>query len=422
MDANADLAQGVALSVDLNLRQGQMTVTPRGARPFSYQVDAQRLEDARTKTREALTALVGLVGATLELPSWTALDAGLRGLASASVDAATKLVADPDDRAEFLSESARALRLAHAGGIPLIEVRTTLEGLFPFELLTIEQEVLEPIQSDAALMSACERFWGFSAGVRRWLKNGHVGLSQDRRLAGGPVPAGLFVSARTRAAKRAVSDFARATELLHADGPWPSDEMTKDATSAADEAVVKRVTSLVAERVYDPRLRPGTDPSPVPDQIQHFACHCITEGHSDNWALEVQSETGPPIPIRLHALDKGLGDAARKANRRRTFPRPVVFLNACGSGTIHHTGSFCRLFLSNGNRAVIGTETLVPDQFAAEFASHFYDRLVRRGETAGTALVNAKRAMLLGYRNPLGLLYSLYGEPDLRAVPERSQP
>jgi hypothetical protein len=73
--------------------------------------------------------------------------------------------------------------------------------------------------------------------------------------------------------------------------------------------------------------------------------------------------------------------------------------------------SFPEMFLFNvGNRGVIGTETRIPDQFAAEFSEQFYLNLVR-GATLGMAVFNARWTLLKRRNNPLGLLYSVYANP-----------
>ena len=62
--------------------------------------------------------------------------------------------------------------------------------------------------------------------------------------------------------------------------------------------------------------------------------------------------------------------------------------------------------------AVVGPETLVPDKTAAEYARHFYRALFGR-RTLGEAVVLARRDLLAERGNPLGLLYVLYGDPDV---------
>ncbi len=70
-------------------------------------------------------------------------------------------------------------------------------------------------------------------------------------------------------------------------------------------------------------------------------------------------------------------------------------------------------FLDNQHRGVIGTETVIPDTFAAVFAANFYKAFLT-GEPIGQALISAKRQMVDKYGNPLGMVYTMYADPDLQ--------
>ena len=75
--------------------------------------------------------------------------------------------------------------------------------------------------------------------------------------------------------------------------------------------------------------------------------------------------------------------------------------------------SFPRFFVEeNNNRGFIGTETNVPDEFAAAFSAAFYTSLLS-GSTLGKAIHDAKWKMLLEKNNPLGIIYTVYADPDL---------
>ena len=55
----------------------------------------------------------------------------------------------------------------------------------------------------------------------------------------------------------------------------------------------------------------------------------------------------------------------------------------------------------------------MPDLVAAVYARSFYGALLS-GRTVGAALVTARQELLHEFGNPLGLLYVLYGDPDIR--------
>jgi hypothetical protein len=100
-----------------------------------------------------------------------------------------------------------------------------------------------------------------------------------------------------------------------------------------------------------------------------------------------------------------------------------VFLNACGSAHLDPAdpASFPELFLEDGFDflGVIGTEATIPEQFAREFAKRFYHCLFK-GYDIGHALLTSRWQMLRQYGNPLGILYTLYAEPELHIRPPMS--
>ena len=51
--------------------------------------------------------------------------------------------------------------------------------------------------------------------------------------------------------------------------------------------------------------------------------------------------------------------------------------------------------------------------FASKFSRLFYGELMA-GRSVGQALQRSKWTMLERWRNPLGLIYTLFGDPDLR--------
>ena len=104
--------------------------------------------------------------------------------------------------------------------------------------------------------------------------------------------------------------------------------------------------------------------------------------------------------------------------------RPIVVLNACETGTggtepMNNNGFIGRFSLA-GASAVFVTEAPV----WRNFAYHFGNDLVREitaGQPMQAALFTVRRRHLELSGNPLGLLYSLYGNPSLRieAAPGR---
>jgi hypothetical protein len=106
--------------------------------------------------------------------------------------------------------------------------------------------------------------------------------------------------------------------------------------------------------------------------------------------------------------------------QRQSVGRPptqmgaLVFLNACTTGALGEPGeSLLGLFRSRNAAAIIGSETLLHDPPAGRFAIYFYYELMR-GTSISRAIIDARRELLNKESNPMGLFYTLYGNPRLR--------
>jgi hypothetical protein len=149
----------------------------------------------------------------------------------------------------------------------------------------------------------------------------------------------------------------------------------------------------------------------------HFACHCENPPNEES-VLNASLE--------LTAQDKGLavrlGKFRNFARNDLGFPNaPLVFLNACESGTPLHllqSVRFPRELINFGAGGVIATSCTVPDNFASAFAAQFYQRLLsmpsskKRIAHIGEALFQTRLFFLEERNNPLGLAYSLYTYSD----------
>lgn len=97
--------------------------------------------------------------------------------------------------------------------------------------------------------------------------------------------------------------------------------------------------------------------------------------------------------------------------------QPVVLFNACetGGGGLRpmNNNGFVGALTRAGARAVIVTETPVWNNFAYHFGQHVFDGLVQ-GLSVSAALRNARLRHLREWNNPLGLIYTLYGNPAAR--------
>jgi hypothetical protein len=157
-------------------------------------------------------------------------------------------------------------------------------------------------------------------------------------------------------------------------------------------------------------------------QVHHFACHCDTTADlDDDYTLRLSTKRGRPRDISLGDLRRAYRErfTADRDDRRH---RGIIVLNACASSRTNPltAASFAQWFVASGHRAFIGTETDVPDGVASGFAAAFYGRLLEARRPLGEAVVWARRDLLRDFRNPLGLLYVVYGDTDL--VVERPRP
>jgi CHAT domain-containing protein len=141
-------------------------------------------------------------------------------------------------------------------------------------------------------------------------------------------------------------------------------------------------------------------------EVAHFACHAVADPDYGVWSwLELE----PGLEVRLADLS---------AEDYLLGGRPVVVLNACGTGVRdpRRTWDFVREFMVRGGRGALATECDVPDEFAAVFIQRVYDEALK-GETFGRALLGARKYFWERYGNPLGLLYAAYVRLETRIVP-----
>jgi hypothetical protein len=101
---------------------------------------------------------------------------------------------------------------------------------------------------------------------------------------------------------------------------------------------------------------------------------------------------------------------------------PLVFLNACHSVAVtpHAITDLVTGFTRIGAAGVVGTETTVHQDLAAEAAELFWEATVTRGLNVGDALRSMRR-QLLAKGNVMGLAYTAYCADDLAVNPRRGR-
>lgn len=327
---------------------------------------------------------------------------------------------------ERLAKTFRDVRARIPGGTDtplLIEMDAPIDRMMPIELLPLfrpkisdagEEKLLEAVRSGdvIAVRKLAAWFPGFSATVKRILPYAPVRggvLHNEPKL-----PMKLFTHHELKGVKREHAFFADNHRCISLDGPWPSAGGGPDFPPSG---------TARARRAFRHLRRPSHGfngaKQKTADQVHHFSCHCSTdEESSGSYVIALAGCADSKVLISATDLmaeeTRLVSDGRRRANAP---PLPLLFLNACGSGRIlpEATFSFPEYFLRvNGNRGFIGTETPVPDDFAAEFARKFYIALLSGQRNLGWALHRARWQMLESQQNLLGLYYIAYADPSLR--------
>lgn len=145
-------------------------------------------------------------------------------------------------------------------------------------------------------------------------------------------------------------------------------------------------------------------------QVFHFACH-------GDFVYDNPEESVLVLADREEFAPSEVSGPVRAGV---TKSKPLIFLNACHSGQIGFAltglGGWAERFVHAGASAFVGTLWEVNDALAAEFAVDFYRRLWQ-GETLGHAFHAARlRVRDQDPANPTWLAYTLYADPNGRAM------
>jgi hypothetical protein len=297
---------------------------------------------------------------------------------------------------------------------PLVEVIVAIDDIVPVEFLPIfDTKEPKPLSDFANLVQVAHSFIGFSAIVKRVDQRAklvsNLVLQNEQKL-----PVKLFHNAELEGAREEVDFFktlAKA-DLVDLDGPWPDqrfDDRDQFANKVADHLWQCRLG-------FNGDIRFDGDGRPMLDQIHHFCCHCDTRADlSENYELVLATEE-ESYRVNVGQMQARFASLAVSHPQPTKEVLPLVFFNACGSSSIDPGSvvSFPKLFLELlGNRGFIGTETAIPDKVAAKFSKLFYLNLLQ-GDSLGEAIHAAKHFLLKRYNNPLGILYTMYANPDIR--------
>jgi hypothetical protein len=275
---------------------------------------------------------------------------------------------------------------------PLIELAAPdgdeLASLLPVELIPL------PNVRESELTA----FLAFHAViVRRRAEVSRVPLGRQR------IPTHFFAYRGTtlKGAARQLQYFNR-KEQLTLEPNWPAQDLA--AGPGAIEDLAQRLIGLL------------TTPARSPRKIAHFHCHFIPGGvnPAGQFAPVATLDFGC-LKISVPSLRGTMVQSSLSQNAWRG--EVLVFLNACQTASTGGIGGnlIGHLFAA-GFKHIIGSETLIPDRLSAYFAEKVYDALLA-GNTLGMAVYHARRNLIEDRGNPGGVLWSVYGDPDLRLRP-----
>jgi hypothetical protein len=301
------------------------------------------------------------------------------------------------DAATFALALARHLHPAlvarDAERAPLIELLAPdgdeLASLIPVEFMPL------PSVRESELTA----FLGFNAVVvRRRAEVSRTPLSRRK------IPTQFFAYTGTglKGTARQMQYFNRTAALVLAPN-WPVQGL------AAGQAAITGLTQTLLNLL--------TGPAPSPRKIAHFHCHFMPGGvnPAGQFTAVATLDFGCGVTISVPSLRGTM--AQTPANSNAWSGEVLVFLNACQTASAGGIGgSLLEHLFTAGFKHIIGSETLIPDGLAAYFAERVYDALLA-GETLGMAIYRARRYLIEDHGNPGGLLWSAFGDPDLRLRP-----
>ncbi len=363
-----------------------------------------KLDEQRKLLREDLDEFKNFIGSNeLNVSCWTNVSKAIKQLHRRGRILSLQLFGSELTKVQNLL---LPLIQSNSTYFPIVEVTASLDHIIPIEFLPL-LNLLEPtdISNFEELESVAKSFLGFSTIIKRIIPR--IPLATDTVLKNIPkLPVKFFHDAGLLGAQGEAKFFRELDQYIALEGPWPD-------RSFDNEDFI----NSVAEHIWNPLLQFNSATNRfLPDQIQHFACHCDTKANlSENYSLILAHHEATKRRVTIGSLQARLAHLSQAAQRSSDISLPLIFFNACGSSIILPTGvtSFPGLFLKNGNRGFIGTETNIPDKFSAAFSEQFYRNLLG-GFSLGNAMLSAKWTLLRRYLNPLGILYVAYADPDIR--------
>jgi hypothetical protein len=294
--------------------------------------------------------------------------------------------------------------------VPIVTICGQTENLVPFEFFPCLSNSPNPntfkkINNLKTLEKFLGGFIGFSCIFKRSGESGELGAralcDADVLVSNPKLPMKLFVCRLLKGVILEEQQFRKLKQYLNLD-IWPR----KGRRGTTDQ---------LANFLWKTSHNTYAKIKSTPDQIHHFASHYTAVDEDSNrhyFTLAGCKKSG--FSATLEDLHIAFGRLSRTALPAMNL-RPLVIVNACDSSIVcpDQISSLPDLFLNKlRSRGYIGTETTMSDSVAAEFSYQFYNRILQ-GATLGETLHDIRWWLIRRFRNPLGLFYTCYANPEL---------
>lgn len=394
------------------------------------QLDSGALREARGQLNDDLEEFKGLVGEDLDVQDFEALSDAIQKLHRRGRILSAKLFGQDQTRITELFRKACHLEMREPllttldqngdwqdlkgmAALPRIEVVTEIRDYLPVEFLPLFNRKSPPEKlrkNTTDLLEALSSFPGFSVVIKRsygrtykdkanQIRRRHavnLTLENDPKL-----PVKFFQFADFVGAGEEISFFRKWEDHFDLEGPWPDQCYPQNGFG-----------DRVFDHIWHYEQRFNGEAREKPCLINHFSCHCYTTDiESEKHFLRLAYDANE-YDVTLGDLLARFGEYDFECEGERSSP--LVFFNACGGSKIDPQAftSFPEFFFNIASRGFIGAESRIPDSVAAKFSTYFYTHLLS-GYPLGDAIQAAKRLLARRHNNPLGLLYTVYADPDL---------